>query len=330
MLENGSMPNKTITNNFPIVILLAALSVLAGGCNRTIVEGVRPPAFERENSPFQDAKVVGRVQSGEIRESSGITASRCQENVLWTHNDSGDGPYIFAMDSAGRDLGKWKVENAENVDWEDIASFKDAAGKCTIYIGDTGNDKKDSRGEHRIYRIAEPQISNSGPRPSGNEPARTAPAEIMVFAYPDERHDSETLMVHPQAGDVYVVTKQRNKPAGVYKVGSTFGPDVVRAEKLGDLTVPAIPNGFLTGGDIAPDGRRMIICDYFAAYEFLLPADAADFNEIWKQKPGVINLGDRKQGEAIGYSADGSSIFATSEGKNQGLIQVKRRGQIKL
>jgi hypothetical protein len=69
----------------------------------------------------------------------------------------------------------------------------------------------------------------------------------------------------------------------------------------------------------------MIICDYFAAYEFTLPAGSSDFNEIWKQKPVVVDLGDRKQGEAIGYSSDGNSIFATSEGTNQPLIKITRR-----
>jgi hypothetical protein len=48
---------------------------------------------------------------------------------------------------------------------------------------------------------------------------------------------------------------------------------------------------------------------------------------VWKQKPVVVGLGDRKQGEAVTYSADGLSIFATSEGKSPPLIEVKRRKQ---
>ena len=93
-------------------------------------------------------------------------------------------------------------------------------------------------------------------------------------------------------------------------------------EKLTDLTVPAVPNGFLTGGDISPDGKHAIICDYFNAYELTLPDGAKNFDEIWKQKPLIVELGERKQGEAVGYSADGKSIFATSEGKNSPLIEV--------
>jgi hypothetical protein len=56
----------------------------------------------------------------------------------------------------------------------------------------------------------------------------------------------------------------------------------------------------------------------------VLPQAAATFDEIWKQKPAVIDLGERKQGEAVTYTTDGRSIIATSEGKNAVLYQVDR------
>jgi hypothetical protein len=284
-----------------------------------------PPAFDPESSQYDKPQTAGRIESSEINESSGVTASKCQPNLLWTHNDSGDGPYLFAIDQTGHDLGTWKVEDAENLDWEDIASYKDTGGKCFLYIADIGNSRKDPRTQHKIYRVAEPDVPAGGSHTRRKEPARTDPAEVLTFAYPDEPHDAETLMVHPTTGEIYVVTKSRNTAAGVYELKPIFGAETVRAEKIMDITVPAIPNGFLTGGDIAPDGMRLVICDYFAAYEFSLPADAKQFDEIWKQKPVVINLGDRDQGEAIGYSSDGNSLFATSEGKNQPLIRLNRR-----
>ncbi len=86
-----------------------------------------------------------------------------------------------------------------------------------------------------------------------------------------------------------------------------------------------MPNGFLTGGDISPDGKRVIVCDYFSAYEIVLPESAKNFDDIWKEKPSVIQLGEREQGEAVSYSADGKSILATSEKKNSPIIEVKRK-----
>jgi len=328
MFEYGSMPKRTIANNFIVVIFSALISVIPSACHRPVVEGGRPPLFDGEATDFQAAKVVGRIESGEITESSGIAVSKCQENVLWTHNDSGDGPFVFAMDATGRDLGTWKVTGAENIDWEDIATFRDAGGKCFVYVSDTGNSRRDPRTELKVYRFAEPTVAGSGPRSTRKEPAPTAPAEVLVFSYPDEPQDAETLLVHPASGEIYIATKDRKRAAGVYALGAAFGRQLITGRKVSDLTVPAIPNGFLTGGDISPDGRHLIICDDFAAYEFTLPPGNADFNNIWKQKPAVVELGDRKQGEAVGYSADGNSIFATSEGKNPPLIRVNRR-QIK-
>ena len=325
MYEYGSMPKRTIANNFLVVICLACVLICTAGCHKSVVEGGEPPQFDQDRSPFETARVVGRVEANDIKESSGVAVSKCQENVLWTHNDSGDGPFVFAMDTAGRDLGTWKVSGAENIDWEDIATLRDGGGKCFVYVGDTGNSRKDPRTELKIYRFAEPTVAASGPKPTRREPGVTETASVMTFAYPDEPQDAETLLVHPASGEIYIATKDRKRPAGVYALGAAFDRQPVQGRKISDLTVPAIPNGLLTGGDISADGRHLIICDDFAAYEFTLPAGRADFNEIWRQKPAVVELGDRKQGEAIGYSADGNSIFATSEGKNPPLIRVNRR-----
>ncbi len=327
MLAIGeSMLYSNINKNLMLVIFWLLVSVSALSCGPIGVGRGTPPAFDRDASEYLKPQRAGRIESAEINESSGIAASQCQPNVLWTHNDSGDGPYIFAMDPAGHDLGTWRVENAENTDWEDIAVFKDMSGNCFLYIGDIGNSKKETRRtEQRIYKISEPKLPEGGKRSSRNEPNTTAAAEVIVFSYPDGTHDAETLMVAPRSETIYVITKSRNGPASVYKVAHSFGGPPVRADKISDITVPAIPNGFLTGGDIAPDGGHAVVCDYFAAYEFSLPSEAKSFDEIWKQKPRPIELGDRSQGESIGYSADGKALFATSEGSNGPLIRVDRR-----
>ncbi len=152
------MPKKTITKKVLIVIFCTAVSFLAASCRHDPVSGGKAPTFDRERSRFAKPVETGRVESGEIKESSGITSSKCQPDVLWTHNDSGDGAFIYAIDGKGRDLGRWKVENAENVDWEDIASAKDESGSCFLYIGDIGNGRKNPRGEHRIYKVEDPRV----------------------------------------------------------------------------------------------------------------------------------------------------------------------------
>jgi hypothetical protein len=78
-----------------------------------------------------------------------------------------------------------------------------------------------------------------------------------------------------------------------------------------------------TGGDIAPDGTRVILSTYAAGYELSLP-DGAPFDEIWDQEPQRVDIGEHQQGEAITYSADGESLFATSEGPHAPLYRIDR------
>ena len=279
-------------------------------------------------STFGPPVLVGTVRSNDITESSGIVASRCQNNLLWTHNDSGDGPYIYALDPAGNNLGMWKIPNVTNIDWEDIAEFKDPSGACFIYIGEIG-DNNTQRVEHDVYRIHEPVPGPADANSTRQNVRITENADILKFNYPNSIQNSETLMVHPVSGDIYVVSKHQSGPANVYRIAPQFGLSaLVTAVKVGEVSVPTIPIGLLTGGDISPDGRSVILCDYAGAYELSLPLDVKTsvkaFNQIWQQTPQTIDRGKLQQCEAVGYSPDGGAIFFTSEGSHSPIVRISR------
>lgn len=320
------MLNKNITKFFGFVISLTLICMIFAGCSLVSSNEEQPKNnIVTQSKDHALPKVVGTIKSPEIKESSGLAASRCNQNVFWTHNDSGDEAFIYALDAKGEKLGTWKVSGAENKDWEDMATVKNDAGECFLYIGDIGNNKRE-KNELTIYRVREPQILPENKSSSKKSPLSTEKSEAIKFVYPDTRHDAETLMIHPQTDDIYVLSKRTDGSSAIYKLKSGFDlTKTSRLEKLADFSVPAIPDGLLTGGDISPDGKRVVICDYFNAYEIVLPKKAANFDEIWKEKPSVIELGKREQGEAICYSADGNSIFATSEKKNSPIIEVKRK-----
>lgn len=305
---------KTIAKISIFVISLGIFS----GCH-SVVSSDKQQKNDNEalSADYEKPVVVGKIESKEISESSGIASSRCQSNVFWTHNDSGHKNEIFALDENGKNLGKWTVSGAKNTDWEDISLFKNANGECFLYIGDIGNNSR-KRGELTIYRVREPKVSG--------ESSATETAQEIKITYPEFRHDAETLMIHPISGDIYILSKRLSGAAAVYKLKNDF--DLTKTntlEKLTDFSVPAIPNGFLTGGDISPDGKRVITCDYFNAYEIILPEKAKNFDDIWTQKPKIVELGDRQIGEAVTYSEDGKSILATSENKSSPFIRVKRK-----
>ncbi|HVF30759.1 MAG TPA: hypothetical protein VNA22_07290 [Pyrinomonadaceae bacterium] len=317
------MSNKTIAK-FTFLVILFAVAWMLSGCTPAQPRSRYTVNASEVSADYTKPETIGRIESPEITESSGLAESLCQDDLLWTHNDSGDDAFIFAIDRKGKHLGTWRLPSARNVDWEDMSTYKDPSGTCYLYLGDIGNNKRDRATLH-IYRVKEPTISPAGKNSTRKNPLQTDPADVLAYKYPDGAFDAETLLTQPQTGDIYVLTKRFEGPSRIYRIRPTFGSNAPQqAERLGEIAVPSVPNGLLTGGSIAPDGRRVVLCDYSAAYVLDL-GTAATFDAIWQQKPSPIDMGDRKQGEAITFTADGNAIIATSERRNPPMIEVKRK-----
>lgn len=308
------------------IFLLACSQALSPGERKTNPSATPPPAGDAGSSGrFGAAVRLATLANPSIKESSGIVASRRNSDLYWTHNDSGDGPFIYAFDRMGNSAGVWRVTGATADDWEDIAAGPgpDGGGEY-LYVGDIGDNGR-NREEVIVYRFPEPKILPEDAGSTGASPQATEPAEPLYLRYPDGKHNAEALLVHPQTGDLYIVTKKQDGAAGVYKLTAAAlrEPRVQTLVKVTDLELPTIIPGLVTGGDISPDGRRLILCDYFGGYEYTLTGNA--FDEIWKGKPETIDLGGREQGEAVCYTLDGKAVLATSEGVPAALFETKTK-----
>src|SRR5215471_20896793 len=270
------------------------------------------------------------LENQSIKESSGIAASRRNTGVFWTHNDSGDGPFVFAFDRQGKHRGVWRVAGAGAVDWEDMAIGPGPAqDRSYLYIGDIGDNLK-KRNQITVYRVAEPRIIPKDSSSTVRNPRQTEAADAIRLKYPDGKYDAETLLIHPLTGDLYIITKVMGAAARVYKLRApTAKSGVATLSFIGEFRFPNPFAGFVTGGDISPDGHRVVICDYLGACELILPdRRGIAFDEVWKQSPRPVDIGGfpglRRQGEAICYSADGLALLATSEGLPCPLIEAAR------
>jgi hypothetical protein len=254
------------------------------------------------------------VRIAGLTESSGLAASQRHEGVYWTMNDGG-APVLFAFDRSGVARGKVRVTGVKVVDWEGLSLGPGPVkGRSYLYIGDIG-DNALRRKSITVYRVEEPDLDD----------AATKPAEAIRLTYPDGPHDAEALAVHPRTGDLYVVIKSRERN-GVYKAAAPLSTKRVnRLKHIADANLPGgalltLMVGRVTGGDISPDGRRVVLCDYLQGWEASVPG--SDFDRVWKAKWRSIGLGARGQGEGIAYSSDGRSVLATSEGEEFTLIEV--------
>jgi hypothetical protein len=280
----------------------------------------------RSHQTYGPAQKLADLQESAIKESSGLVASRTTKGLYWTHNDSGDGPFIYAFDVRGRRRGVWRVRGAAARDWEDIAAGPGPErNRHYLYIGDIG-DNAGRRSEIVVYRVREPSVTPADAGSSKAKPLTTAPADSIRLTYPDGQHDAEALLVHPVTGSIYIVTKKPFANPAVYEAAAPLATDGVTVlARKGELKVPSILGGMITGGAISPNGRRVALCDYMQGYELVLPNGGGSFDAIWEQPLKTVALGQRKQGEAITYRLDGKALLATSEGFPAPLTQIERR-----
>ena len=276
-------------------------------------------------SPYGPPVTLTTIKEKTITESSGLVASRQTPGAYWTHNDSGDGPFIYSFDTHGDSFGIFRVTGAQARDWEDISIGPGPQqDKSYLYIGDIG-DNNSVRADIVVYRVLEPVLTPDTRKLTKAKPGTTEPAEVIRLQYPDGSHDAEALLVHPSTGHIYIVTKVLISDPGVYEAAPPFpAGKTIKMARIGTIHVPSIFGGVVTGGSVSPDGRHVALCDYFQGYELVLPPGSNNFNDIWKQRMVGFDLGKRKQGESIAYSSDGKALLATSEGRRTPLIQVVR------
>ena len=104
-----------------------------------------------------EAHVVCRFSDPRLVEISGITWSRAHPGVYWVHNDSGRGPYLYAVDGRTcKTLARIRVANIGARDLEAIATGTDPRGQSVLWLGDIG-DNRDSWPSVRLHAIVEPQ-----------------------------------------------------------------------------------------------------------------------------------------------------------------------------
>lgn len=255
-----------------------------------------------------------KMNSAEMDESSGISVSRIHEDILYTHNDSGDSSRFFAVTNKGVLKETFHFKGDPTItkgvkDCEDIAIGPGPdKSKSYIYLGDIGDNKRE-RKYITVYRFEEPVISHqiSTTLIKGNS---------VHLKYPDGPRDAETLMVDPIEKLIYIISK-REDTVGVYTAPLKYhANDTLTMEKKGTVRFNGVPGlKWITAGDISADGQQILVKSYEKVFYWKREAN----EPIWKtlqrksiELPYTLEL----QGEAIGFNTKGNAYYTTSEGKN--------------
>ncbi len=283
---------------------------------------------------------LGRIEDDRIVESSGVVTARPDpegnpSNAIWTFNDSGGEPILFRVSVKGKTQATLRLNEATNRDWETMCSFT-IEQKRFLAVGDVG-DNSFNRKSCQIYVCEEPAVKlKKSKKKKKKRKIRDLEAEVSTidFKYEDGTHNCEAMSYNAEDNTfwfvekVYVDDKRKTAP-GFYVLPN---PLAVKSDQKKDQEkkdqeniarrVGDFPVRNVTGMAFSPDGQRLVIRSYFAAWMFEKPEGKTWLETIDQTKPKTLALPLQSQGEAICFSPDSNSLLVTSEMKNAIIWQV--------
>lgn len=229
-----------------------------------------------------------------INESSGLWVEH--PNQFWTHNDSGDGPNLFAFDSAGTLVRQIAIAGATNVDWEDLAY--DPGGR--LFIGDFGNNSQ-NRTDLKVYILPWP-VDTTNPATG-----------VLRYPYSDQvsfpasaNFDMEGFFFWNDSLYLFSKNKITNTTgySKLYRLPADTG--TFMAELLDSIHTGSP----VTAADISPSGKRVALLCYgkFLLFETGGNMDIAQ----WQRRDFAIPL---SQTEAIAFWGEDTLYLTDEQGK---------------
>ncbi|MEU5103015.1 MULTISPECIES: hypothetical protein [unclassified Streptomyces] len=276
--------------SLPSVLGAAALAVLPAAAPAAADDHTSPSSFTIEDS--------------RITESSGLAASRLHPGVYWTHNDSDDGPYVYAVDSrTGRTVATVTLRGIGSPrDVEAISIGPDGA----VYVADIGDNLGGTWPHVWIYRFPEPKKLGD----------TTVTATQFTVKYEDGPRNAEAMMVDPKTGRAYIASKSQDN-GGLYA-----GPEKLSASGVNIFRRVADIDMEVTDGAFAPDASRLVLRGYFNVAEYR-----------WRGgKPAKLDkepdLPLQRQGESVTFTTDGGTLMYGTEGPGSKVTAVKLSGEL--
>jgi hypothetical protein len=279
-----------------VLLLLVAAPAGAGVCDRW-------------QAPPQE---IGRVPP-ELKELSGMAASQRHPGILWAHNDSGNVFTLYALRATdGTIAARFPIRGNAARDPEDVAVARCAPTeeRWCIYVADIG-DNGNKRKQVTIFKLPEPDRLTD----------TTLDAMPMHFTYEDGPRNAESILVDPRTGRIFVIAKVLSSLGDVFRVdglAARAGGTAVRVRRIR----PAKEfDSYTTSASVNPDGTRILLRTYGRVWELRAPK-ARSLEDVLDATPVEVPSAPQPQGEAVTYSADGTSYFLGSEGVGSPIFRV--------
>lgn len=256
------------------------------------------PSFPLETS-FAEPRVVGYVAAPELQEISGLAASHQHPNYFWTHNDSGDGSYLYLIRQSGRLAAVYCLQGISAFDWEEIASAQ-LANQTMLFVADIG-DNHAQRPEIAVHVLPEPATL----------PNRCIPhSEIITFRlrYPDGARDAEALLIDKASNELIIITKRevcsRIYTAPLLPLHNRQALLQLRGE---------LPFNMVTAASLSFDEQEVVVKNYKQIFYWQRKNSEQPLTTLLLTPPRNIVYLPELQGEALAWTADGKGFLTVTE-----------------
>lgn len=222
-----------------LIILLALLSI---GQAQAQNEGTA------EFSPLFFPELKAELPK-EVSETSGLFL---HNGRLWTHNDSGGKPILYALDTTTFEVvQRITLANAKNKDWEDVCTDGE-----TVFVGDFGNNKG-SRKNLRIFIFPMSALPDEGDDSLTVDSIRFSFGDQTNFEKRKHEHDFDCEAMFATEDYLYLLSKG-------WETGTTR---LYRLPKTPGNHVAEVVNGFdsqglITGADYDREHHILAIVGY--------------------------------------------------------------------
>ncbi|GLX10487.1 hypothetical protein [Microbispora sp. NBRC 16548] len=289
----GSATGRTRTSRIPRAVL--ALLAVAGAALPATATATATAAAATARADDGE-RLLFRIRDERVSESSGLAVSPTHKGIVYTHNDSGHGPQIYAIGPDGRTRATFTIGNAEARDWEGIAASTDrATGRGVLWVADIGDNMDGAWPDVSVYKVVEPRTMEDA----------TLRAVRYRFRYADGPRNAEGVMVDPRTGRLYIVSKEFS--GGVYAA-----PAKLRTDKVNVLRRVGSAPLMATDAAYAPDGSSFVVRTYFSASVYRSPGKLI----------AHVAMPPLNQAESIAYTRDGTALLTGSEGKDSPVYRV--------
>lgn len=185
----------------------------------------------------------------EVRETSGLFF---HNGRLWTHNDSGGKPILFALDTTSFEVvQRITLSHAKNKDWEDVCTDGE-----NVYVGDFGNNKG-KRKNLRIYTFPLSALPAEGDATVDVDSITFCFGDQTNFVHKKQEHDYDCETMFATEDCIYLFSKGwATGTTRMYRLPKTPGDYVAEVVNGFDS------QGLLTGADHDRENHILVLVGY--------------------------------------------------------------------